>query len=171
MFDKQVFSFITLYEISEDKYKSLVEKGGAEKPGEEAKEHSEFVLERYLEDFIVSNFDKIFNGELIIYRDPEEGDVAQQYPTEVGTIDILATEPGSNSYVIIELKKSRETDKVVGQTLRYMGWVKENLCKDDQEVKGMIICKEADEKLLYALKMVNNINLKHYSVDFKLFDK
>lgn len=47
----------------------------------------------------------------------------------------------------------------------------QHLCKDDQEVKGMIICKEADEKLLYALKIVNDINLKHYSVDFKLFDK
>ncbi len=35
----------------------------------------------------------------------------------------------------------------------------------------MIICKGADEKLLYALKMANDINLKYYSVDFKLFDK
>ena len=40
--------------------------------------------------------------------------------TEVGTIDILADEPDTNSLVVIELKKGRESDKVVGQTLRYI---------------------------------------------------
>lgn len=168
-FDKIVFSMQTLYEIPEDKYKSLV--GGIKEPVEEVKECPEFVLEKYLEDFIVSNFDRIFKGNLILYKDAETGDLAQQYPTEVGEIDILATEQSSNSFVVIELKKGQESDKVVAQTLRYMGWVKENLCKDDQEVKGIIICKEADDKLKYALKMVNNVGLKYYSVNFELLDK
>lgn len=168
-FDKIVFSMHTLYEIPEDKYKSLV--GGIKEPVEEVKECPEFVLEKYLEDFIVSNFDRIFKGNLILYKDAETGDLAQQYPTEVGEIDILATEPGSNSFVVIELKKGQESDKVVAQTLRYMGWVKENLCEDDQEVKGIIICKEADDKLKYALTMVNNVGLKYYRVNFELLDK
>ncbi len=170
-FEKPVFSFQTIYEIPKAKYDALLKGGTPEEPDEEEiEERSEFVMEKYLEEFIVSNFDKIFKGKLILYKDPE-GNVAHQYPTDIGMIDILAEEPETNSIVVIELKRGRESDKVVGQTLRYMGWVDENLGKDKQKVKAIIICKEADSKMLFALKMTNGIELKYYSVDFKLFDQ
>ena len=51
-----------------------------------------------------------------------------------------------------------------------MGWINENLKTDAQKVKGIIICKEADLKLLYALKMTCIIELKKYFVDFRLMD-
>jgi hypothetical protein len=71
---------------------------------------------------------------------------------------------------VIELKKGRESDKVIGQTLRYIGWVKENLCKAGQNVKGMIICRESDMRMSYALMATSNIAVKYYHVDFKLGD-
>jgi len=165
-FPKQVFSINALYEIPEDKYNSLIK--GDKEPIE--KEQQEFVLEKYLEDFIVSNFDKIFGNRLKLYKD-EEG-VGQQYPTDIGNIDILAKEPNSNSYIVIELKKGRESDTVVGQILRYIGWVKENLAEEHENVKGLIVCKERDEKLEYALKGMpgTNIEVKRYKVDFDLID-
>jgi hypothetical protein len=49
-----------------------------------------------------------------------------------------------------------------------MGWVKDKLCKDGQVVKGLIICLESDPKLDYAIKMINNIDVKYYEVKFKL---
>ena len=73
--------------------------------------------------------------------------------------------------VVIELKKGRESDVVVGQILKYMGWVAEKLCKEGQQVKGMVICRESDNKLSYALKMVNNVTVKYYQINFKLSDK
>jgi len=168
-FDKIVFSFYTLYEISEEKFHSLT-KGeiAEERPDEETE--SEFVLEKYLEDFIISNFDSIFRGKYSLYSD-SEGNIGQQYPTEVGNIDILARELESNSYIVIELKKGRESDKVVGQILRYMGWVKENLCREGENVKGLIICKDKDEKLDYALTFVqDSVKVKYYKVNFQLID-
>lgn len=175
-FDKIIFSFYTIYEISEEKFRSLT-KGAAPEEREEGVEQStEFVLEKYLEDFIVTNFDSIFRGQLELYRDPE-GNIGQQYPIignegrEIGRIDILAKEPSTNSYIVIELKKGRESDKVVGQILRYMSWVKENLCQGGEDIKGLIICKDEDERLSYALKMVQNIiKVKFYSVNFRLSD-
>lgn len=156
-----VFSILTIYEIDKTKYDNLIN-------GEPREKQFEFILEKYLENFIVSNFDKIFKGKLKLYEPP---DIAQQYDTsEVGIIDILAEEPETNSIVIIELKKGRESDKVIGQTLRYMGWVDENIREKNQKVKAIIICMEADQKLKYALKMTNNIELKYYEVDFKLND-
>lgn len=137
----------------------------------EAKSDAEFVLEKYLEDFIVANFDAIFHKKLILYKDPQEDVIAQQYATDVGKIDILAQEAKTGNFVVIELKKGRESNAVVGQILRYMGWVQENLCNDEQTVRGLIICKDVDPKLEYALKMVKNVDLKLYRVKFELTDK
>ncbi len=170
-FDRIVFPMQTVWEINESAYQELVGDScesvtAAVESGIENR--AEFVLEKYLEDFIVSKFETIFRGELVLYRDPEEGVIGQQYTTDVGRIDILAQEPSTNSLVVIELKKGRESDKVIGQTLRYMGWVSENLCRNGQAVKGIIICKDSDSRLSYALSMVSNITVKYYSVDFKL---
>ena len=134
------------------------------------KNQTEFFLEKYLEDFIVTNFDNIFKDELALYIDPQEKVTGQQYATDVGIIDVLAQEPSTNSFVVIKLKKGRESDKVIGQVLRYMGWVSENLCKDGQLVKGLIICRDTDIRLSYALKTISNVTVKYYQVDFRLSD-
>ena len=174
-FDKIVFSFQTMYEINEEKYNTLLEGKIPQeqeelKEFEEVEEKKEFVLEKYLEEFIVSNFDVIFNKKLRLYRD-EEGNIAQQFITDVGTIDLLALDNKTGDYVVIELKKGKESDKVVGQILRYMGWIEEYMIKDDQKVRGIIICGKPDQKLLYAIKRVNDIEIKTYEIDFKLVDQ
>ncbi len=89
-------------------------------------------------------------------------------PSAFGPIDIMAVEHRSHSFVIIELKKGRPSDQVIGQVLRYMGWVKKNLCTDGQVVKGLVIARDADPKLSYALEMTSNIDVRYYSVSFKL---
>ncbi len=126
-------------------------------------------MEKYLEGFIVSNFETIFKGRLKIYEDAEGLD-GQQYATDIGAIDILAVELASNSFVVIELKKGRPSDQVVGQILRYMGWVKKNLCSDGQAVKCLVICRDPDPKLSYALAMTNNVDVRYYSISFMLKD-
>ncbi|MCZ7673542.1 MAG: endonuclease NucS [Chloroflexi bacterium] len=160
----------TVYEITESQYLPLVEGSSIESvtnSDESVENQNEFVLEKYLEEFIVSNFATIFKGKLKIYEDSEGLD-GQQYFTDVGAIDILAVELATNYFVVIELKKGRSSDRVVGQILRYMGWIKENLCTDNQLVKGLIICRDPDPKLSYALTMVNNVDVAYYSVSFAL---
>lgn len=162
----------TLAEISDQQFHDLVEgvadggtgvlppasPGGIEDP-------QAFVLEKYLEDFIVSNFHTIFKGNIKIYEDAEGN--GQQYYTDIGPIDILAIDLRSGSFVVIELKKGRPSDQVIGQILRYMGWVKKNLCKDGQEVKGLIIGRKSDPKS-YALVMTKGIDVRYYNVSFQL---
>ncbi len=182
-FDTIVFGMQTLTEIPEEKFRVLTQTEPPPPVTEtssveaEVQNQAEFVLEKYLEEFIVSNFDTIFKGKLRLYYEsgddasPDEGAPGQQFETDdVGTIDILAQEIPSNAFVVIELKKGRESDKVVGQVLRYMGWVAENLCQQGQDVKGMIICKEPDPRLTYAIRMAKGVSLKYYRVNFKLQD-
>lgn len=133
---------------------------------------TQFALEKYLEEFIVSNFGVVFGPDIQVYLE-DDGTSGKQYQTDVGPIDILAWEPGSNSYVVMELKKGRTSDRVVGQTLRYMGWVKEHLCKnengeEEKGLRGVIICRDWDENLEYAVSIVDNVEVRYYRVDFQL---
>jgi hypothetical protein len=124
-----------------------------------------FFMEKQLEDFIVHNWDKTELGkkyDLVL----ENGEAAQQYPTDIGPIDILARDKKNKNYVVIELKRNQTSDDTVGQLTRYMGWIKEK--KKDSGVKGVIICGEYDKKLDYALKMVPSVEIFLYQVDFKL---
>jgi len=127
-------------------------------------ESMEFAMEKYLEEFIEANFSKInFGAKLELYQDEETG--GRQYPTPIGNIDLLAVDREKNEFVVIELKKGRGSDVVIGQILRYMGWVKENLARG-YGVRGIIITKGKDERLEYALKLMPNVNLFLYSVSF-----
>ena len=125
-----------------------------------------FYMEKQLEDFIIRNWEKIELGkkyDLII----EEGElISQQYKTDIGPIDILAIEKGSENFVVIELKKNQTSDETIGQLARYMGWIREN--KKDDNVKGIIIAGSYDKKLDYALKVMQNIEVFLYEIDFKL---
>ena len=73
-----------------------------------------------------------------------------------------------SEFLVVELKRDRASDVVVGQTLRYMGWIKEHLCAPNQNVTGCIIAQRKDPKLDYALKQVNSIQFLKYEVDFRL---
>jgi restriction system protein len=139
---------------------------GEPEPNESIDQNA-FALEKYLEDFIVSNFVAIFKGKLQIYEDANGSD-GQQYPTDIGPIDILAVDSATGSFTVIELKKGRPSDQVVGQILRYMGWVKKNLCRNGQGVKGLVICRDPDPKLSYAIEMTSNIDVRYYKVSFIL---
>lgn len=134
------------------------------------KESTEFVMEKSLEEFIEGNFHKIdFGARLELYQDEEN--TGRQYPTPVGNIDLLAVDKYKKEFVVIELKKGRSSDVVVGQILRYMGWVKEHLAVNDYEeydVRGIIISKDKDDRLEYALKMLPKVNVFLYEVSFAL---
>jgi restriction system protein len=70
--------------------------------------------------------------------------------------------------LVVELKKGRASDVVVGQTLRYMSYVQEELATEGQTVHGAIIALEDDARIRRALKMVPNIQFYRYQISFKL---
>ena len=94
--------------------------------------------------------------------------VGQQFRTETGPIDILGLKKDRSDFLVVELKRDRASDVVVGQTLRYMGWVKDNLCDVNQNVNGCIIAQSKDDRLDYALSQVDKIQFMKFEVDFRL---
>lgn len=128
---------------------------------------SAFAMEKHLEDFLIQNWSQSGLGkEFDIYQ--EDGETGQQFPTDTGPLDILAISKDKKTLLVIELKKGRASDVVVGQILRYMGYVKEVLAEEKQNVKGVIIALEDDPKIRRALAMVPNIDFYRYEISFKL---
>ena len=125
-----------------------------------------FYMEKQLEDFIIENWENTELGKKynLIYEDGSL--ISQQYRTDIGPIDILAKDKLTNSYVVIELKKNQTSDDTVGQVARYMGWIEED--KKDPNVKGIIIAGKYDKKLFYAMKIVKNVEVFLYEVNFLL---
>jgi restriction system protein len=88
--------------------------------------------------------------------------------TDTGPIDIFAVSKDKKSLLVIELKKGRASDAVVGQILRYMGYVKEVLAENGQAVRGVIIALEDDLRIRRSLAVTSNIEFYRYQVSFKL---
>lgn len=108
------------------------------------------IAERNLEDFVLLQLEKIEPGLKLVER---------QLSTSAGRLDILCQDH-LGLYVVVELKRDQGTDQVVGQILRYMGWVQENYNTD--KVRGIIIVGRKDNLMSYAVKTVPNIQVKEF---------
>lgn len=127
-----------------------------------------FAMEKHLEDFLVKNWAQTeLAQDFKIYE--EDGElVGQQYGTDAGPIDILAVSKDGQRLLVVELKRGRASDVVVGQILRYMGYVKEQIAEPHQTVEGAIIALDDDQKLRWAIAVVPSIRFYRYQVSFKL---
>jgi len=121
-------------------------------------------LERQLEEFLAANPELIEPG-LAMYRD-EDGRPGQQYPTDVGVIDLLCRRR-TGQLLVVELKRSKVSDIVVGQISRYIGWVKKHIA-DDADVAGLILCHDRDDALKYAVHAHANLSVRYFKIRLEL---
>ena len=124
----------------------------------------EFAYEKDLQNFLAKNL-KLIEPELKLFE--EEGINGIEFPAGNRFIDILAIDK-NNDFVVIELKVSKGYDRVVGQILRYIGWVEQKMASDGQKVRGIIICKEISEDLTLACSKQKEIELFEYELSVKL---
>lgn len=128
----------------------------------------EFALESFLEEFLLSNWGSIDWGRPLELWESETGELGHQLATEVGRLDFLCTDSATDALVVVELKRGRPSDRVVGQVARYMGWVRAKLAGARQGVEGIIVAHEQDLQLAYAAASVPGLTILTYNVDFAL---
>lgn len=131
-----------------------------EGPEEALESYASISLERDLRDYLAKNPSRIERGL---------GLVEKEFDTkEVGKIDLLLTDQKGYN-VVVELKKGRKSDDVVGQLSRYMGWTMKNRGK---KVRGIVVINEPDERLEYSvLPFEGKIKIKYYRVKFEITDE
>jgi endonuclease len=129
--------------------------------GEARPGSSEFLLERDLQRYLAENLECIEPG-LKLYEQEE----IKGFEFEAGNgrrIDILAID-GAGAFVVLELKVSRGYDRVVGQLLRYVNWVRQNLAEPGQRVRGIIVCRTMTEDLRLACAGIKDVQLFEYQL-------
>ena len=129
---------------------------------------STFAMEKHLEDFLISNWSITSLGKTHDIFEEDGEKIGQQYQTDTGYIDILAISKDKKELLVVELKKGRASDAVVGQILTYMGYISSDLAEPDQIVRGCIIALEDDLRIKNALKMTPSIDFYRYEVSFNL---
>lgn len=153
-----------LYNPSSDPNPIYPKNGGGEDDDIEEEIKGEFAYEKDLQNFLAKNLSLIEPG-LTLYS--EEGISGIEFPAGNRFVDILALD-SSNNYVVIELKVSRGYDRVVGQILRYMAWIRKEHAEANQKVRGIIIAREITDDLLLACSETNSIELFEYKLSVTL---
>lgn len=144
-------------QVSEPEPETLLERGNG------------FGLERQLEAFLLENWELTpLAKEWEIYGTSEAPEAGNQYPTDVGRIDILARHKNGSGFLVIELKRNQSTDKTVGQALRYVGWVKKHLAQEEEGVEALIIAHKTEKEAQYAILTLANVRLMTYEMEFRL---
>jgi len=127
-------------------------------------ETREFAYERDLRNFLAKNLNVIESG-MVLYEEGET--VGIEYNAGGRYIDILTLDK-DNNFVVIELKVSKGYDRVIGQLLRYMAWVRNHLSTPKQKVKGIIIANEITEDLILAASQIDDVRLFEYNLSITL---
>jgi hypothetical protein len=129
---------------------------------------SEFVLEAHLEEFLLGNWSSIDWGRPLKIWNSPDGQSGHQLATPIGRLDFLCSDHRANVLVVVELKRGRPSDKVVGQVAQYMGYVRTHLAGPGQPVEGLIVTHEADDALRYAVAAFPGLQLLTYAIIFQL---
>lgn len=108
----------------------------------------------------------VFGRSLRIYDHEDHGYGRQLGIPGIGRIDLLAVDEANDELLVIELKRGKGTDEVVGQLFRYLGWVKQHFARQGQRVRGVICVHEASERLRIAVSAAENVELYEYGLSF-----
>lgn len=116
------------------------------------------VLEKTLEDFLEFNLPILEEGLKFVDR---------QYPTSTGPLDILAKD-SRGRWVVVELKRGRAADRVIGQLLRYRAFiVSERANGNERRVRGFVVAPEADRKVIEAARGAAGVPLEVFRFTVK----
>lgn len=125
---------------------------------------NEFAYEKDLQNFLSKNLNLI-EPDLQLFND--DGVTGIEYPAGGRFIDILAVDKDDN-LMVIELKVSKGYDRVVGQLLRYVSWIKKHQAEPNQIVRGVIVARTISDDLRLACSDLENVTLFEYQLSVKL---
>lgn len=118
-------------------------------------------VEAQLRDYLAKNLNKIEQGLTFWISDPP----SVEYTIEGRRIDILARDRDGIP-VVVELKKSKAYDRVVGQGLLYQALVRKQFATN--RVRVVLIASEISEELRLATSQQADFKLFEYELTMQL---
>ncbi len=129
---------------------------------EEIDEFNNFTYERDLQNSLITEIPRLFEGYKI-YGDGLEG---VEYSIDGKRIDVLLEHKELDDLLIIELKAGIADYKVFGQMSMYIGMLSKKYPR--KNISGLIIAGEIDESLRSACAITKQVSLKTYKMKLEL---
>ncbi len=99
-----------------------------------------------------------------VFRGADGNAVGAGYPTEVGPIDLLATDAEGN-FVVVMIADKGQNEELIPAVLQRIGWVGKHLAEGKRTTRGIVLVEEAPESLNYAAAAVaGTVAFKTYQV-------
>jgi len=146
---------------AEDGLRQIAELLAAHVPVEASTEEvGEDLLESAIEDRLVAAWDETPFAEqgVQLHRNARGEVVGQQYPVGGWFIDLLGWQEARRCWWVIELKRGRASDRVVGQVGRYMGWVDRYLTRSGEQTRGVILARDLSPRLEHACYAIPRVD-------------
>lgn len=119
---------------------------------------------------LVAEQPTLLEPKLSIYSDEKGHDVGLDFPTPVGTIDLLARSP-DGSFVVVMVPEPGDTDTLVPEILARVGYVRKHVAASRKPVRGIVVIDEIPEELAYAAAGVSQtVAFKTYRVALTFHD-
>lgn len=147
-------------DIAREEENSLAEDDDAPESDTAPVNASEFLLERDLQRYLAQNLERVEPGLKLYEADDVNG---LEFDAGGRRIDILAIDRNGD-WVVLELKVSKGYERVTGQLLRYVNWVRQNLAEPGQKVRGMVVCRTMSQDLRLACASIPDIELFEYQL-------
>lgn len=92
----------------------------------------------------------------------------RQYAIPTGVVDLVGWQRKRKAWWIIELKRGKAEDRVVGQLLRYSGWFRKEALRPKESLRGVILAREASNKLRYAVGEIPHAEVWTFDDDLNI---
>jgi hypothetical protein len=128
------------------------------------------MTERAIEEFLFLNWDQTPFAAMGIALSTrrKHGLSGRQQFTPVNSMDLLGFRARRREWWVIELKRDRPADAVVGQVSRYLTWVTEERGPRGESAVGAVLAGAADTKLRYAVRANPRLSLWTYDPSFRI---
>jgi tetratricopeptide (TPR) repeat protein len=129
---------------------------------------SEVSKEQWLEMHIVESIvrgDRVFGRSLRMYDEGPYYGRQLPIPECNRRLDLLVEDLDTQDLIVVELKRGRADDAVVGQIASYMAWVRDHLAKPGQKVRGIICVHEASRSLHLSVSSVPELEIRGYRLE------
>lgn len=108
---------------------------------------------------------------LEVYSDSEGTPLGASYASGVGDIDLLARSRKGELVVVMISEASDEGENLVAEVLQRVGWVRKHVASGDERVRGIVLCEQAPESLIYtAAAVADTVRFKTYRVALSFDD-
>jgi hypothetical protein len=113
---------------------------------------------------------------LSIYTDADAEPVGLDFPTDVGSVDLLARDDAGGLVVVLIAPDSSEAEPLdgkdlVSQALERVGWVHKHVAEPKQEVRAIVLLEHLPDDLSYTAAAVSStVSFKTYRLEINFSD-